>query len=198
MDGVLIDARAWHYDALNRALEHFGYTISPESHLTTFDGLPTRDKLCLLTQSKQLPLGLHELINDLKQIYTLEITHQRCKPQFNHQKALKELKKKGYRIAVCSNSIRPTIETMMRLASLDPYLDLILSNQDVSEGKPNPEMYIKAMSKLGVQPHECLILEDNENGIKAALASGGHLLRVGTPQDVTYQLIDNRIREIQK
>ena len=52
MDGVLIDAKDWHYDALNKALGHFGYHISRESHLSTFDGLPTRDKLNMLSDSK--------------------------------------------------------------------------------------------------------------------------------------------------
>ena len=51
MDGVLIDARDWHYDALNKALDHFGYFISRDSHLSTFDGLPTKDKLKILSKS---------------------------------------------------------------------------------------------------------------------------------------------------
>ena len=55
MDGVLIDAREWHYDALNQALNHFGFHISLESHLSTFDGLPTRKKLEILSKSVNLP-----------------------------------------------------------------------------------------------------------------------------------------------
>ena len=47
MDGVLIDAKEWHYEALNNALQLFGYKISREDHLATFDGLPTREKLRL-------------------------------------------------------------------------------------------------------------------------------------------------------
>lgn len=197
MDGVLIDAREWHYDAFNLALSHFGVTISKESHLATFDGLPTREKLRILSKSKYFPNGLHELVNKLKQIYTLEICNQRCKPTFNHQQALSRLKKDGYKLAVCSNSVRASIETMMNLSCLNVYLDLVVSNQDVKEGKPNPEMYQQAMGVLGCTPEECLILEDNENGIKAAIAAGGHLLKVGSPDDVTYHLIKSRIIEIE-
>jgi beta-phosphoglucomutase len=196
MDGVLIDAKDWHYEALNRALEHFGYTISRESHLSTFDGLPTREKLRILSSSRKLPEGLHDFLNALKQVYTLEISYQRCKPVFNHQFALSRLKKTGYHLAVCSNSVRQSIEAMMKLSSLDSYLDLIVSNQDVEIGKPNPEMYLKAMHSLGVEPHECLILEDNDHGIQAAVDSGGHLLRIGVPDDVTYQAIKSRISEL--
>ena len=197
MDGVLIDAKDWHYDALNRALEHFGYTISLESHLSTFDGLPTRKKLKMLTKARGLPASLQEFINALKQSYTLEISHQRCKPVFHHQYALSKLKGESYRLAVCSNSVRQSVEAMMRLSALDRFLDLLVSNEDVGNAKPDPEMYITAMDKLGVAPSECLILEDNDHGIEAAMASGAHLLRIGTPDDVTYRAITTRIREIE-
>lgn len=198
MDGVLIDARDWHYEALNRAIGHFGYRISRESHLSTFDGLPTRQKLQILTSSRGIPEGLHGFLNDLKQAYTLEISYQRCKPMFNHQYALSRLKKEGYKLAVCSNSVRQTIEAMMKLSSLSTYLDLIMSNQDVEKGKPDPEIYLQTMEILEVEPHECLILEDNVHGIEAAIASGGHLLKIGHPDDVTCQAITNYINEINR
>ena len=66
MDGVLIDAREWHYDALNRALSLFGHDIDRYSHLTAYDGLPTRKKLEMLSIDKGLPRGLHKFINSMK------------------------------------------------------------------------------------------------------------------------------------
>ena len=196
MDGVLIDAKDWHYDALNRALALFGCPISRESHLSTFDGLPTRDKLRILSKSSSLPQGLHDFLNSLKQVYTLEISAQRCKPTFNHQYALSMLKHDGYKLAVCSNSVRQSILSMMMQSSLDQYLEFVISNEDVTHGKPNPEMYNLAISRLNLSPDECLILEDNEHGIKAAVESGAHLLKIGTPDDVTYHSIINRINQI--
>ena len=196
MDGVLIDAKDWHYEALNKALHLFGFGISRESHLSTFDGLPTLRKLEILSKSTNLPLGLHSFINELKQCYTLELCHQRCKPVFNHQYALSRLKNEGYSLAVCSNSIRNTIQTMMNLSSLSSYLDFIISNEDVLHSKPDPEMYIKAMSNLGLLPSQCLILEDSDHGIQAAQASGAHLFKVGTPDDVTYSNIKSFIKSL--
>ena len=196
MDGVLIEAKDWHYEALNKALNFFGTEISRYDHLVTFDGLPTRKKLAMLSKVQNLPVGLHQLINDLKQRFTTEIVYSRCKPVFYHQYALSRLKSDGYRLAVCSNSIRKSIEIMMERADLDKYLDFFLSNQDVIKGKPDPEMYNKAIEKLKLTPQECLILEDNENGIKAALASGAHLLKINTVEDVIYYNILNKINEI--
>lgn len=193
MDGVLIDAKDWHYEALNRALNHFGYNISRYDHIVTFDGLPTRKKLEMLTRENGLPPSLHAFLNELKQIYTTELVHARCKPIFQHEYALSNLKAMGLKIAVASNSVRASIELMMQKSNLTGYLDAIVSNQDVKVGKPSPEIYLKAMSLLAVTPSETLVLEDNEHGIASARAAGAHLMIVEQVTDVT---LDNIIRHL--
>ena len=80
MDGVLIEARDWHYEALNRALGHFGWNISRADHLSTFNGLPTRDKLDMLSRTQGLPRELHGFLNKLKQRYTRELIVTSCQP----------------------------------------------------------------------------------------------------------------------
>ncbi|MGH1590668.1 HAD family hydrolase [Methylobacterium phyllosphaerae] len=197
MDGVLIDAKDWHYEALNRALQHFGMEISRADHLTTFDGLPTRRKLEMLTVTENLPVELHGFLNKLKQIYTLEIVSTRCRPTFAHEFALSRLKARGLRLAVASNSVRDTVAIMMERANLARHLDLTLSNEDVARAKPDPEIYTTAIARLGVRPEETLIVEDNEHGIRAARASGCHLLVVRSVADVTLSNIDRRIAEIE-
>jgi beta-phosphoglucomutase len=197
MDGVLIDARDWHYESLNKALGLFGSEISRYDHLVTFDGLPTKKKLEMLSLENGFPKKLHDFTNKLKQQYTMDIVHVKCKPTFHHQYALSKLSNSNYKIAVCSNSIRNTIEVMMEKSGLIEYLNFIISNQDVINGKPDPEMYTLAMNKLELNPDECLIVEDNENGLKAAIASGANVLKVENPDDVTYFNIINRIKEIE-
>lgn len=193
MDGVLIDAKEWHYEALNKALSLFGMEISRYDHLVTYDGLPTRKKLEMLTLERGLPVELHEFINQIKQQYTMDEVHQKCRPVFAHEYALSQLKRQGYRLAVCSNSIRKTVEVMLEKSMILEYFDTYLSNQDVSHSKPHPEIYLTCMQRLGVKPEETLILEDNEHGVKAALASGAHLLQVQTVHDVTYARITEQI-----
>jgi beta-phosphoglucomutase len=193
MDGVLIDAKDWHYDALNRALNHFGFNISRYDHLVTFDGLPTRKKLEMLTKEKGLPQSLHGFLNALKQLYTMEIVHARCKPLFQHEYALSKLRADGYKLAVASNSVRNSIEVMMEKSNLTPYLDVLVSNQDVKVGKPDPEIYIKTMDLLGVRPADCLVVEDNEHGIASARAAGAHLMIVEAITDVTLDNIQHHI-----
>lgn len=198
MDGVLIDAKDWHYDALNKALAIFGLTVSRHDHLVTFDGLSTGQKLKMLSKTYVLPESLHSFINEMKQQYTMDITHQLCKPVFHHQYALSKLKENGYQLAVASNSVRNTVKVMMEKSALMDYLEFYLSNQDVSRGKPDPEIYNLAIQKLGLKPDECVIVEDNENGIKAAKASGAHVLKVETIHDVNFDNISDFIKEVER
>lgn len=198
MDGVLIDAKEWHYEALNKALGLLGFNISRYDHLVTFDGLPTAKKLEMLSIERGLPRSLHKFINEMKQIYTMEYVYMKCKPLFVHQYALSRLKSEGYKLALASNSVRITVDMMMEKADLNQYLTFSLSNQDVTKSKPDPEIYDTAIKRLGLAADECLIVEDNLNGVKAALASGASLLRVENVHDVTYANIKNRINEIEE
>lgn len=197
MDGVLIEAKDWHYTALNDALALVGMEINRYDHLTTFDGLPTRRKLEMLSVERGLPRKLHEFINTIKQRNTSEIASAKCKPIFAHEYALSRLKHEGFKLGVCSNSVRGSVKLMMEKSMLQPYLQILVSNEDVSKSKPDPEMYIQAMEFLKSDPKETLILEDNEHGIKAALASGAHLLKIDTVQDVNYFNIIDRIKEVE-
>jgi beta-phosphoglucomutase-like phosphatase (HAD superfamily) len=197
MDGVLIDAKEWHYEALNQALALFGMQISRFDHLVTYDGLPTKKKLEMLTAERGLPKALHQFINDMKQDFTFEHAYAKCKPTFNHQYALASLKVMGYKMAACSNSIRKTMEILFERAALTQYFDFYLSNEDVSKAKPDPEMYIAAIKHLGLAPTECLILEDNDHGIRAAQASGAHVLVVQDVHEVNLENILGRIAQIE-
>ncbi len=198
MDGVLIEAKEWHYHALNRSLELFGYTISRAEHLSTFDGLPTSKKLEMLSIEKNLPRGLHKFLNEMKQQYTVEQVHMNCKPIFVHEYTLSKLQAAGYKLGLASNSIKSTVNLMMVKSNLANYLDVMLSNQDVSKPKPDPDMYLKAASKLGVSPQACLVLEDNINGIRAAEAAGCNVLVVQNVLEVTFDRIEDAIERVER
>jgi beta-phosphoglucomutase len=152
----------------------------------------------MLTKERGLPPSLHGFLNELKQLYTMEIVHTRCKPVFQHEYALSHLKADGYKLAVASNSVRNSVEVMMQKSNLSRYLDALLSNEDVKKGKPDPEMYLRAFERLGFAPHECLVVEDNDNGIRAARDAGANLLVVRDVFDVTYEAISERIEQVEQ
>jgi HAD superfamily hydrolase (TIGR01509 family) len=197
LDGVLVDAREWHYDALNRSLALFGCNISRFDHLTTFDGLPTRTKLERLNITEGLPLRLQPIINSLKQSYTREIIATKCYPVFHIEYALARLKRDGYQLAVCTNSIRDTLNLMLTRSGIFDYFDVRLSSEDVEHPKPHPEIYQSAIARLGRSSPECIAIEDNPHGFDAVNNAGAHLLRVTDPKEVTYDNILNAIAALE-
>jgi HAD superfamily hydrolase (TIGR01509 family) len=195
LDGVLVEAKNIHFDALNDALGK-EYEISWAEHLSTYDGLKTNQKLEMLTERKGLPTELHKEVWDKKQKYTLQMLKE-LKPNQTLQSVMNALSEDGYKLAVCSNSIRKTVLTVLSKLGIMEFMDLIISNEDVKNSKPHPEMYWKAISMMSCLPEETLIVEDSPYGLLAASRSKSHVLRVRNPQEVTYANIFKKLTEIQ-
>lgn len=188
LDGVLIDATDWHYGALNDALKLFGYEISLEEHLTTYNGLPTVEKLKMLSLQKGLPLGLHEIIKSMKRKFTDDKVLQLCRPSHEKQILLANLKRKGYKLACCSNAQKYSVQNMLKCAQIDHFFDAIIGNDEGFKPKPAPDIYIVAFKALKVKPNEAIVVEDAAHGIEAAKASGAKVLAVRGYIDVNLSL----------
>jgi HAD superfamily hydrolase (TIGR01509 family) len=187
LDGVLVEAKTIHFDALNEALGS-KYAIEWNEHLSKYDGLKTNQKLEMLTQEKGLPIDLYKSVWDRKQRLTLQKLSD-LKPSTQLQACISSLVNEGYKIACCSNSIRKTVLTVLSKLGIIEYFDLILSNEDVKNSKPHPEIYWKAISMMGCLPEETLIVEDSPFGLLAASRSKSHVMRVESPKDITYNNI---------
>ena len=194
LDGVLVEAKNIHFDALNDALGK-EYEISWAEHLSTYDGLKTNQKLEMLSENKGLPTEQHSDIWEKKQKYTLKMLKE-LKPNIELQSLMSSLVDDGYKIAVCSNSIRKTVLTVLSKLGIMEYMDLVISNEDVKNSKPHPEMYWKAISMMSCLPGETLIVEDSPYGLLAASRSNSHILRVKNPDEVTYDNIYKKLKEI--
>jgi HAD superfamily hydrolase (TIGR01509 family) len=184
LDGVLVEAKNIHFEALNKALGP-EYEISWNEHLSKYDGLKTNQKLEMLTKDRGLDPSLYEEVWNKKQNYTLKALRE-LKPNITLQSIFNGLSEDGYKLAVCSNSIRKTVLTVLSKLGIIEFVDLILSNEDVKNSKPHPEMYWKAMSMMNCLPEETLIVEDSPYGLLAASRSKASVMRVGSPKDVTY------------
>jgi len=195
LDGVLVEAKNIHFDALNEALGK-EYEISWAEHLSTYDGLKTNQKLEMLSERKGLPTELHKEIWEGKQKLTLQMLKE-LKPNQTLQSVMNALVEDGYKIAVCSNSIRKTVLTVLSKLGIMEFMDYIISNEDVQNSKPHPEMYWRAISKMGCLPEETLIVEDSPYGLLAAYRSKAHVLRVKNPHEVTYTNIFKKLTEIE-
>lgn len=194
LDGVLVEAKNIHFESLNKALGQ-DFEISWQDHLSIYDGLKTTQKLNMLTERSGLPVDSHKDVWDKKQKYTLEALSN-----LPHDQTLIDLMKflcsSGFKIAVCSNSIRKTVLTVLAKLEIIEFMDLILSNEDVKNSKPHPEVYWKAISMMSCLPEETLIVEDSPYGLLAASRSKSHVMRVSKPAEVNIQNIQKKLESI--
>ena len=199
LDGVLVDARELHYQALNMALQDIDkcYVIERAEHLSTYDGLSTTKKLQILSDRKGLPEEFHTPIWKAKQQKTIEIINNF---DYDHRiiKVLRKLKLEGYTIACATNSIRDTAKLQLIRRGFFEHIDFLYSNQDVTKPKPSAEIYMRCMLRANVDPHETVVIEDSHHGRKAAINSGAHLCAVKNSNDVTYEKIKETIDKVNR
>src|SRR3989344_5263394 len=171
LDGVLVDSREMHYEALNRAIAEVDsrFVISRAEHLSTFDGLSTTKKLNILS-SRVLDSSLHQLIWEKKQEHPLNIIDKTYRHDDRIINLLQCLKDQGYLIYVASNCIWNSIKMILLRKGFLPFVDYFISNEDVTQPKPSPEIYQRCMIRAKVSVKETLIVEDSHIGRTAALA----------------------------
>ena len=191
LDGVLIDSRDMHYDALNLALANVGkeYVINKEEHLSLYDGLPTSKKLTMLTEKKGLPVDKHQQIWEDKQSATLDL-FSKLENDYELMHYFKQLKSHGYNIAVASNSIRNTVKLVLLKLGLLEFIDYYVSNEDVNRNKPFPEMYWKCMTACNAIPKNTVIFEDSHIGRQGAIDSGSTLIAIENRYDLNQEKIN--------
>jgi beta-phosphoglucomutase-like phosphatase (HAD superfamily)/dTDP-glucose pyrophosphorylase len=197
LDGVLIDSRDIHFQALNYALNQFGssFEISRADHLKKFDGLNTRSKLELLSVSRGLPRDLHDDIWRLKQQKTQSLLDS-VVPDEELIELFKLIKSNEIHIAVASNSIGETVKLLLENLGLVDYVDLYVGNEDVKLSKPFPETYWRCMIEFESIPSHTVIFEDSQIGRRGASESGGHLIPVRNRYDLNKQRILSAIKYI--
>jgi HAD superfamily hydrolase (TIGR01509 family) len=193
LDGVLVDTKNLHFDSFNEALGD-EFKITWEEHLNRYDGLKTNQKLLMLTSEKGLPVESYNDIWQKKQKITLDKLSNLTRSE-ELIGCIKSLSQEGYKIACCSNSIRKTVLTVLSKLGIIEFFDLILSNEDVKNSKPHPEIYWSAISNMGCLPEETLIVEDSPYGLMAASKSKSNIMRVTSPNEVTYENIHKHLNK---
>lgn len=195
IDGVLTNTKELHFLSLNTALDKIcGFTISPEDHLSNFEGLSTKEKLNRLLNDKKIKESDIKLIELEKQNQTFFRLKQSVKVNYNLIDVFRYLKEKeNLKIFVATNSIRRSTHIILASLGIFEYIDGYICNEDIRNPKPHPEIYLNVMIKAGVAPSETLIVEDSPTGLEAAKKSGANILAVRNPDEVT---IDNLKRKL--
>jgi len=195
LDGVLVNACDWHYEALNRALKEVAdYVISRDDHVHRFNGLPTLTKLSMLVQDGILAEDDIQRVSDLKQENTIGVVDELCVRDESKVELMNALKGAGYKIGVVTNSIRKTAKLMLENSGILSRIDLLISNEDTDRNKPYPDPYIIAIHLLDSTHENTIIVEDSPKGIKAAKDSGAAVLEVENATQVNMDLFKDILK----
>lgn len=189
LDGVLVDLKDIHFDALNKALVDVGCnSIAYSSHIKYFDGLPTRTKL----QKLEVDSSLTKRIIALKNRYTNENLSELL-PDLRLRGELEKFIQAGYKLAVASNATSFTVLTVLKALGIAHCFSHTCGNDQVTNTKPHPEMYFNCMTALGVAPDESVIVEDSRVGREGAMRTGAFVVGIDEPKCLRFTSIQQTL-----
>jgi beta-phosphoglucomutase family hydrolase len=170
MDGVIVDTEPLYIKMNKDFLKQYNVQISDEEY-NQFIGISATKMWDFLKEKYSLPYTTVELIAIEKQAKYNVLASTDLKIIDGIVALLQMLKDKEYSIAIASSSMRKNIELIITKTNLKSYFDFVVSGEDVQNGKPAPDIFLKAMQHFNKQPEDCIVLEDARNGVLAAKAA---------------------------
>jgi HAD superfamily hydrolase (TIGR01509 family) len=171
MDGTLLDTERVYFDSLVSALNAFGYTDDVEALCHAMVGLPGAECEALLhaRYGERFPLAE---INKAYAARRDQILGAGLPLKNGAVELLDALQGAGCPMAIVTSSSRRTADSHLTLAGIRDRFEMILTRDDVTRGKPSPDLYLLAASRLGVSPEFCVVIEDSNHGVTSAHAAG--------------------------
>ena len=184
MNGVIIDDEYVHEMAFGEVLQPFGISISHQDYLENCAGRTDKAGFEAMEKKFSRELPIDDLLDRKSEAYLrlFPIYKKSCDGVIDLIKNLS----KSFVLALTSSASRAEIDLVLKEFEINSYFKIIVSADDVSEGKPNPEPYLKTTSMLGLRPEECVVIEDSRSGVVSAKAAGCFCIGVTTthPRDM--------------
>lgn len=171
MDGVLVDSEPFHIEIEKRLFKLNHLTISPEEH-HHYMGVASDVMWHRIAKNHSLLLPLETIIEQSRREtirFFTEVNEIPLMPGIVD--LLERLTAKHFPLAVASSSYPEVIELILRRTGLRPYFQTTVSSEEAGRSKPEPDVYLLAAKMLGVNPTDCLVIEDSANGIRAAISA---------------------------
>jgi len=183
LDGTLIDSEEFHWLAWRDTMAAEGVSISRGQFLATFGR--RNDAIVGDLLGRETSAAEIERVGSTKEeLYRQRIREAGIAPLPGAREWVERLHQAGWRQAIASSAPRRNVETIMEMLGFERYFAALVSAEDVSRGKPDPEVFLTAASRLGVPPESCVVLEDVAAGIEAARRAGMRSIgvsRAGAP-----------------
>ena len=188
MDGVLVDSQPYHFKADIDTMAEYG-VIKDQKFYEAFAGTLTDNRMRTLRDMFGLDVPAEELIEKREKMILDIMANEDIKPISGIPELLRSIKALGLKTAVASSSGIELIKLVLDRIGIAVYFDSITSGNDVKRGKPSPDIFLLAAERIGAEPSECLVVEDSENGVKAAKSAGMKALGYINPTS-GYQCLD--------
>ena len=171
MDGVLVDSQPYHFKADIETMSEYG-VVKDQKFYEKFAGTLTSDRMRILKDLFKLDIPVEEMVKKREDMILEIMAREDIKPVSGIPEFLKSIKNRGLKTAVASSSGYDLIGLILSRLGISEYFDSITSGNDVKRGKPSPDIFLLAAERIGAEPSECLVVEDSENGVKAAKSAG--------------------------
>lgn len=179
MDGVIVHTNPYHKKAFKIFLEKHNVSLTDEELKEHVYGRTNAEIFPYIFKDEYTEEKGEEWANEKESLFR-ELYKDDAKPVPGLVNFLEELKKGGIKSAVGTSAPVENLDFIMEALDLRKYFDAFLHSADVSEGKPNPEIYLKAADRLNVNPDSCVVFEDSIAGVKAGINAGMKVVAVAT------------------
>jgi len=195
MDGVLVDNGAYHYQAWKMFCDKFDILFSEDKFRTFFFGRTNEQVLGDLFKNDLTAHEIKQLALEKEQIYR-DIYAPYLKPVKGLLSFLDNLKENKIPVGVATSAPKENVDFVLSGLNIQKYVDVIVDDSMVSNGKPHPEIYLKAAQLLNTEPGNCVVFEDSLSGTKSAFDAGTKVIALTTtlPSDkhkYAHQIIDD-------
>ena len=171
LDGTLVDSEEHHWRAWRETMAGEGVTLTRSQFLATFG--QRNDSIIPQLLGTAVVSERVRLIGDTKEVCYRRLVRQGgLEPLPGAAEWVKRLKEDGWPQAIASSGPRRNVEVVLEVLGFDPYFRAIVAAEDVRNGKPDPEVFLAAASRLAVPPSHCIVVEDAAAGIEAARRAG--------------------------
>ena len=178
MDGLMVDTESLSTEAFINSAKAQGYNMTKEETLKVLGFTKANIYQFWIDYFQGTNVDGKKLVDDHYE-YIENVLYTVGPEKMPYvEELLKYLKENNYKIAVASSSDTADIKNNLEKTKLEKYIDEIASGAEVENGKPAPDVFLLAAERLGVDPKDCLILEDSKAGIKAGKASGAMVFMV--------------------
>ncbi|MFO7966770.1 MAG: HAD family phosphatase [Archaeoglobaceae archaeon] len=181
MDDLLVDSHHLHVKSVEVTIQQYGYTIDDIPQWLWSESMGKRliDFLNDLVKVLQLDESVETLNQRRSQIF-LKLVGEELQPLPGALGSL-ELLNNHFKIGLASSGTKKYLDMVMDKFGITEYFQVVVSAEEVEHGKPHPEVYLKACSKLRLSPPECLVFEDATHGIRSAKKAGCKCIGVKNP-----------------